>query len=801
MELCARCKKNPAVLFITKMENGQTTNEGLCLSCAKELGIAPLNNMIEQLGVSDESLDDLNSRMSEFIENMGGMSSLNEGLDSLIEQISGGEEDEGGAATAPLDKFKDFFSGAADGKGGLGGFMSNIFGGGNDGGSDNGAKNENGARSDKKREKRRKSGQKSMLETYGTNLTVKAAMGQVDKVINRDAEIERVIQILNRRQKNNPVILGEPGVGKTAVAEGLACKIFAKEVPPKLFGAQLYLIDFAALVAGTQFRGQFEARLKSLLSEAEEEGNAILVIDEIHNIVAAGDAEGAMSAANILKPALARGEIQIIGATTLGEYRKHIEKDSALERRFQPVILDEPSIEESIEILEGIKGYYENYHHVKISRDVVEKAVRMSERYITDRFLPDKAIDVIDEAGSRVNLKNKALYDMKQLKEKLDAVKADMDAAAEKQDYESTAKLKTEEIRLQEQYDAAKAEADKAELSYDDIAAVVEAWTKIPVHSLTESETEKLLKLEDRIHERVIGQDEAVKAVARAIRRGRADITSRKRPVSFIFAGPTGVGKTELVKTIAEVMFGSEEALVRFDMSEYMEKHSVSKLIGSPPGYVGYDDAGQLTEKIRRRPYSVILLDEVEKAHPDVFNLFLQILDDGRVADSHGKMVNFENTIIVMTTNAGSESKVSLTGFMTSDEQRNEHNTSESLKKFFRPEFLNRVDEIITFKALKDKELRQILELLLKDIEKSVEERGAKLIIGESAKDLIIEKGTDEKYGARPLKRAIQKLLEDKLAMLSLQGGIKANTVITAKEENDEITLSAVSMSWDDPEV
>lgn len=774
MELCSRCKKNPAVLYITKMEGGKTTNEGLCLSCAKELGIAPLNNMIDQLGVNDDDLDSLNSQMSEFIDNMGGMQGMNEQLNAAMQEFSGGDEDEGGAATAPLSNmFKDFF-------GPRGGFS--------EGAEETGTKNDQRRRGKKK---------KSMLETYGTNLTAKAALGKVDKVVNRDAEIERVIQILNRRQKNNPVILGEPGVGKTAVAEGLACRIFAKQVPPKLFGCQLYLLDFTAIVAGTQFRGQFEARLKSILNEAAEMGNVILVIDEIHNIVAAGDAEGAMSAANILKPALARGEIQIIGATTLSEYRKHIEKDSALERRFQPVLLDEPSIEESIEILEGIKGYYESYHHVKISHDVIEKAVRMAERYITDRFLPDKAIDVIDEAGSRVNLKNTALYEAERLKEKLAAVKADIDKATEEQNYEGAANLKTEELRLESQLKSAQEEADKAAISFEDVAAVIEGWTKIPVHDLTETETEKLLKLEDRIHERVIGQNDAVEAVARAIRRGRADITSKKRPVSFIFAGPTGVGKTELVKTIAEVMFGSEEALIRFDMSEYMEKHSVSKLIGSPPGYVGYDDAGQLTEKIRRRPYSVILLDEVEKAHPDVFNLFLQILDDGRVADSHGKIVNFENTIIVMTTNAGSESKVSLTGFMADEETRNENNVSESLKKFFRPEFLNRVDEIITFKPLKKDELKQIIDLLLKDIISTIESRGAKLVVDDSAKEVILEKGTDEKYGARPLKRAIQKLLEDKVAMLSLKGSIQKGTVITVKGENGDLALTTVTMNYE----
>ena len=632
-----------------------------------------------------------------------------------------------------------------------------------------------------------------MLDTYGTNLTEKAARGEVDRVVNRDAEIERVIQILNRRSKNNPVLLGEPGVGKTAVAEGLACRIYEKNVPPKLFDYQLYLLDFTALVAGTQFRGQFEARLKSLLNEAAERGNVVLVIDEIHNIVAAGDAEGAMSAANILKPALARGEIQIIGATTLTEYRKHIEKDSALERRFQPVLIDEPSIDESIEILKGIKDYYENYHSVKISDDIIEQAVRLSERYITDRFLPDKAIDVIDEAGSRVNLKNKALYDVKLLEDRLDVIEEDIETATDDGDFEKIANLKTEKLKVEKDIETAENEAKKAEITFDDIAAVIEGGTKIPVHRLTEDESTKLLNLESRIHERVIGQNEAVEAVSRAIRRGRADITTRKRPVSFIFAGPTGVGKTELVKTIAEVMFDNEESLIRIDMSEYMEKHSVSKLIGSPPGYVGYDDAGQLTEKVRRKPYSVILLDEIEKAHPEVFNLFLQILDDGRVADSHGKIVNFENTIIIMTTNAGSEFKSAAAGFNSNDEVKLDDNVDKSLKQFFKPEFLNRIDEIVTFKPLTKENLRQIIDLLLKDIHAKLAEKDAKLVVTDEAKELILEKGYDKRYGARPLKRAIQKLLEDKLSILSLTGQITSGCVITADRKDNEITLTAVS--------
>lgn len=777
MDLCTRCKKNPAVLYITKIEGDKTTSEGLCLPCAKSLGIAPLNNMINNFGMSDEDLDSLNTQMSEFIENMGDIS---QGVDmeSMMEMVNGGEDEEGGAATAPMG---DMFGGL------FGNLPFNFMNG--------GAKPENDAETGSKTDKKKKDNKKkkkSMLDTYGTNLTEKAAQGKVDRVVSRNTEIERVIQILNRRSKNNPVLLGEPGVGKTAVAEGLACRIHEKQVPPKLFDYQLYLLDFTAIVAGTQFRGQFEARLKSLLNEASEMGNVILVIDEIHNIVAAGDAEGAMSAANILKPALARGEIQIIGATTLTEYRKHIEKDSALERRFQPVLIDEPSIDESIEILKGIKDYYEDYHKVKISDKVIEEAVRMSERYITDRFLPDKAIDVIDEAGSGVNLKNKAIYDVKLLKERISTIDAKIDEAAQNDNFEEVANLKTEKLRLEKEISEAEEEASKAEITFDDIAAVIEGWTKIPVHRLTEDESEKLLNLEDRIHKRVIGQNEAVEAVSKAIRRGRADITTKKRPVSFIFAGPTGVGKTELVKTLAEVMFDTEEALIRIDMSEYMEKHAVSKLIGSPPGYVGYDDAGQLTEKVRRKPYSVILLDEIEKAHPEVFNLFLQILDDGRIADSHGKIVNFENTIIIMTTNAGSEFKSTAPGFMSDDTLTMADNVDKSLKQFFKPEFLNRIDEIVTFKPLTKEELRRIIDLLLNDIVEKLHEKGAELTVTDEAKEIILEHGYDKKYGARPLKRAIQKLLEDKLAKLSLTGRIQEGTQITAGADGKELTLTAV---------
>jgi len=764
MTLCSRCGVNPAVIFITKMEGDKTTNEGLCLSCAKQMGIAPLDNMMAQLGINDEDIENLNNEMSEFMNNMQGASSPEE-MQEMLEQFTGGEDEEGGAATAPL------------------GFLSNLFNK-----SEKKENPDNNISKDQKEQKKaekKKNKKKSMLDTYGTNLTEKAASGKVDRVINRNDEIDRVIQILNRRSKNNPVILGEPGVGKTAIAEGLACRIFEKNVPPKLLGYQLYLLDFTALVAGTQFRGQFEARLKNVLNEATEAGNVILVIDEIHNIVAAGDAEGAMSAANILKPALARGEIQIIGATTLSEYRKHIEKDSALERRFQPVLVDEPSVSESIEILKGIRDYYEKYHHVQISDDIIEQSVRLSERYITDRFLPDKAIDVIDEAGSRVNLKNTALYNVTLINNKLAEIETQSEEAAANEDYEKVAELKSEQIRLTEELKIEEEKSNHSEITFDDVAAVIEGWTKIPVHRLTEDEATKLLKLEERIHKRVVGQDGAVNAVSRAIRRGRADISVQKRPVSFIFAGPTGVGKTELVKTIAEVMFDNEDALIRFDMSEYMEKHSVSKLIGSPPGYVGYDDAGLLTEKVRRKPYSVILLDEIEKAHPEVFNLFLQILDDGRVSDSHGKVVNFENTIIIMTTNAGSEFKSNALGFGADDNITLSDNVDKSLKSHFRPEFLNRIDEIVSFKPLTKDELRGIIDLMLKNITEKLTQKNITLNVSDSAKEVILNKGYDAKYGARPLKRAIQMLLEDKLAKLSLSGELKENSTVIVNALND----------------
>ena len=643
-----------------------------------------------------------------------------------------------------------------------------------------------GADKKEKPDKKRKN-----LETYGTNLTAKAKEGKVDRVIGRTNEINRVIQILNRRNKNNPILLGEPGVGKTAIAEGLAMKIVEKQVPEKLHGTEVYLIDFAALVAGTQFRGQFEARLKALIEETKKLGNIILVIDEVHNIVGAGDAEGAMNAANILKPSLARGEIQVIGATTIEEYRKFIEKDSALERRFQPVMVDEPTIEDSIEILKGIKGYYEEYHKVSISDEVIENAVRLSERYIHDRFLPDKAIDVIDEAASKVNLENTELLELFDIKDKLKQIQEDKENAVQTdsiEDYQKAANLKIEECQLEEKIAELEKTCYHKPVSVEDIAQVVESWTKIPVKSLTRVDSAKLINLEEKLHERVIGQNKAIDLIARAVRRKRADISLSKRPVSFIFVGPTGVGKTELVKALAENMFGSEEALIRLDMSEYMEKHSVSKLIGSPPGYVGYDEAGQLTEKVRRNPYSIILMDEIEKAHEDVFNTLLQVLDDGRITDSHGRTVNFENTVIIMTSNAGSNLKTGLVGFGGLENSGSRYD--KALKEFFRPEFLNRVDEIVEFLPLTKEELLSIVSLQLKELEKGLAAKKITLSVSEEAKALVLEKGYEPAYGARPLRRTITRYIEDKVAELVIGGKVKSSVVVGA--ENGEFTVAAM---------
>ena len=624
-----------------------------------------------------------------------------------------------------------------------------------------------------KKKNNKQSKKKKYLDTYGTNLTQKAKNNELDIVIGRDKEIQRIIQILNRRSKNNRCLIGEPGVGKTAIAQGLAIKIANQNVPAKLLNKEVYLLDMTAVIAGTQFRGQFESRMKGIIDECKEYGNIILVIDEIHNIIGAGDGEHSMNAANILKPSLSNGEIQLIGTTTLKEYRKYIEKDTALERRFQQVLVEEPNIEDSIGILEGIKKYYEEYHKVKISSDVIKQTVIMSEKYIHDRFLPDKAIDILDEACSRKNLENKDLFKLEILKQELKNIQAQKEeviAADSTEDYQKAADLKTKECQLIEKIDKMNSKMKLKSITVQDIASVIESWTKIPVKKITEAETQKLLNLETNLHKRVIGQEEAVNAVSRAIRRNRAGLQSTKRPPSFIFVGPTGVGKTELAKSLAYEMFGSEDSIIRVDMSEYMESHSTSKLIGAPPGYVGYDDAGQLTDKVKRKPYSIILFDEIEKAHPDVFNILLQVLDDGKLTDSQGNTVSFSNTIIIMTSNAGSNLNNNSIGFgkQTVDKGKIE----DSLKEVFRPEFLNRVDEVVVFDSLTQNELLQIVDLMLNDTIKALKDKDITMHISNDAKKYLLEKGTNIKFGARPLRRAIQRYLEDEISERILKGEI-----------------------------
>ncbi|MDP4118014.1 MAG: ATP-dependent Clp protease ATP-binding subunit [Bacillota bacterium] len=757
--LCSKCKKRPAVFFASSIDGKNM--EGLCLTCAKNMDNPQITAMLDQMGIDSDNIEELENGLMDALENP----------QEIIESLSAGEG-EGG----PFDMISKMFA-----KAGRDDTEENDE---NDRPGEN--KTEKTEKSDKndKQDKKRKN-----LETYGTNLTAKAREGKIDRVIGRTREITRVIQILNRRGKNNPVLLGEPGVGKTAIAEGLALKIIEKEVPEKLHNTEIYLLDFAALVAGTQFRGQFEARLKALIEETKKLGNIILVIDEVHNIVGAGDAEGAMNAANILKPSLARGDIQVIGATTIEEYRKFIEKDAALERRFQPVMIDEPSIEDSIEILKGIRSYYEDYHKVAISDEVVENAVRLSERYIHDRFLPDKAIDVIDEAASKVNLENTGLIELFHLKDQLKKIQYEKENAVQTdsiEDYQKAAALKIEECKLQKQITELEKTCYHKPVSVEDIAQVIESWTKIPVKSLTRVDSAKLINLEERLHQRVIGQNKAIELVSRAVRRKRANISAAKRPVSFIFVGPTGVGKTELVKALAENLFGNEESLIRLDMSEYMEKHSVSKLIGSPPGYVGYDEAGQLTEKVRRNPYSIILLDEIEKAHEDVFNTLLQVLDDGRITDSHGRTVNFENTVIIMTSNAGSNLKTGLVGFGGTE---GSSRYDKALKELFRPEFLNRVDEIVEFLPLTKEELLSIVTLQLKELKKGLANKGVILNVSDGAKSLILERGYKPAYGARPIRRTITRDIEDKVAELVIEGIVTKSVNVDA--DSGEFIITA----------
>lgn len=788
--LCVKCKKNMAVVYITQMDmNGNQKNEGYCLTCAKELNLGPVNEMMDKMGISPEEMDSLNHEMAEMMDELGGEDGIDfaEGIQMLREELNGeydteeedSDEDEGGKSRQrnPFEMMSQFFSGPKNNE------ENNV---------QDSKTEENGKTKGEKREKGKK--KRKFLEMYGTNLTNKARGGEIDRVIGRDAEMLRVAQILNRRTKNNPVLIGEPGVGKTAIAEGLALKIVNGEVPAKLLNYEIYLLDMTAVLAGTQFRGQFESRLKNILDEVKKAGNIILVIDEVHSIATAGDAEGAMNASNILKPALAKGEIQIIGATTPEEYRKYIEKDSALERRFQPVSVDEPSVEETVEILKGIKEYYEEYHKVNISDDVIRAAAVLSERYITERFLPDKAIDVIDEAASRANLNNTALVELEKLKLELQKIQSEKETASNAdsiEDYQKAAELKSRECQIQTDIATLTESSSNVSITSEDIAAVIEGWTKIPVQHITEYETNRLINLEERLHQRLIGQDKAVEAVSRGIRRKRAGISLKRRPASFIFVGPTGVGKTELVKQIAREVFDSEEALIRLDMSEYMEKHAVSKLIGSPPGYVGYDDAGQLTEKIRRRPYSVILLDEIEKAHPDIFNMLLQILDDGKITDSHGKTVSFENTIIIMTSNAGSDQKSNVVGFQENDEAV-KLKVHRALKELFRPEFLNRVDEIVTFSELTKPELLQIISLLLNDLSEGLKEKEISLHVSDSAKELILEKAYDKAYGARPLRRYIERHIEDVLAQMIISGHLYEGNQVSVERSGDDFDIKTV---------
>ena len=739
--LCSRCKKNLAVIFITKIDNGKTINEGLCLKCARELGIKPVDDLMQRMGITDDDLESLSGEMSEALGSLGMMANPQE---------DGAEDDEQDSQTATFP------------------FLNKLFGGAQN--AENLPAEQDAPKSDAQPRDKTQKGQKKhkFLDTYCQNLTKKARDGQLDRIVGREVETERVIQILNRRQKNNPCLIGEPGVGKTAIAEGLAQKIANRDVPYKLLDKEVYLMDLTALVAGTQFRGQFESRMKGLIEEVRKLGNIILVIDEVHNLVGAGDAEGSRNAANILKPALSRGEIQVIGATTFAEYRKYIEKDSALERRFQPVVVAEPTIDESIAILRGISHYYEAFHGVVISPEIARQAVILSERYITDRFLPDKAIDLIDEACSDVNLHNKTLGKLMELRKERADIELELGMLTEnaektQEDYARMADLRSREIQLDAQI-APLAQEPKPAVTMENLARIIELWTKIPASKIRAQEYEQLRSLESNLKKHIVGQDEAISAVARAIRRSRVGISAKKRPVSFIFVGSTGVGKTELVKRLAAELFSSVESLIRLDMSEYMEKHSVSKLIGSPPGYVGYDEAGQLTEKIRRKPYSVILFDEIEKAHPDVMNILLQILDDGRITDAQGRVVNFENTVIIMTSNAGSDRKDGSVGFGRTLSEQSREKAMKALGEFLRPEFLNRVDDVICFNKLTEENFRGIAGIMLTELRDSHAERGVTFCREQSLSDALVKKADSVTYRARNLRRTIQRELEDPIA-------------------------------------
>ena len=756
-KMCVKCRKNVAVVFITKMENGVTLNEGYCLKCARGLGIPQIDDVVKQMGISEEDLDMLTDEMS----NVFGQRDNSESGDS--------DEIDSQTATFPL--------------------LNQLFGG-----NTNHPLPSQEPKQEQKAEEEpaKKKGKKhKFLDSYCMDLTGRARAGKLDKVIGRDVETERVIQILNRRQKNNPCLIGEPGVGKTAIAEGLAQRIAAGDVPYKLRSKEVFLLDLTALVAGTQFRGQFESRMKSLIGEIKECGNIILVIDEVHNLVGAGDAEGSMNAANILKPALSRGEIQVIGATTFNEYRKHIEKDAALERRFQPVNVAEPTIEEASQIMQGIAKAYAEFHGVSISPEIARQCVVLSERYITDRFLPDKAIDLLDEACSDVNLRCREISRMAELKKERDDYELELrmlNEQTEQQDYARLAHIRSKLMRIAAEIEQLEQLPPPA-VTMENLARIIELWTKIPASKIKAQEYEQLRGLQDRLKERIVGQDQAVDAVARAIRRNRVGISPKKRPVSFIFVGPTGVGKTELVKCLANDMFDSVDALIRLDMSEYMEKHTVSKLIGSPPGYVGYDEAGQLTEKIRRKPYSVVLFDEIEKAHPDVLNVLLQVLDDGRITDAQGRVVNFENTIIVMTSNAGSEGRVGGMGFGRTQQDQVKEKTMKALSEFLRPEFINRVDEIITFNHLTEENFLGIADIMLGELKQSLEDRGLELTWDESLRQNLVKKAYSVVYGARNLRRTIQRDLEDPISERIIDSFETPISSIHIRMEEEQIIL------------
>ncbi len=768
--ICVKCNKRPAIVFIQKMEAGESKTEGYCLTCARELGIKPVDDIMKQFGISETDLEAMEERFSGMMQDndmdmgemMKSMQELNEADEQEEPDVENGSDD------------TDFAPGGA------GTFPFGIF-------SSPKRKNDSeDKKNNKKDKKEKKPPLRKFLDNYCENLTQKAKDGKLDNIIGRDKEIYRTIQILSRRQKNNPCLIGEAGVGKTAIAEGIALHIANGTVPAGLKDKEIFLLDLTSLVAGTQFRGQFESRVKGLISEVKSAGNIVLFIDEIHNLTGAGDSEGSMNAANILKPALSRGEIQVIGATTFSEYRKHIEKDQALERRFQPVKVEEPSISDTIEVMKGIKHYYENHHYVKVNDSIVSSTVTLSERYITDRFLPDKAIDLLDEACACCSLRHSEITEFVQMRKHLEKItkeEEELEAQTEDKDFERIANLRTEIMRIEQELPELEKNVEKIEVTMDDVSKVIELWTGIPAAKIKESEHTKLLTLEDNLNEVVVGQTEAVRLVTNAIKRSRADIAARRRPASFIFVGPTGVGKTELVKQLSMQLFDTVDPLIRLDMSEFMEKHAVSRLIGSPPGYVGYDEAGQLTEKVRRKPYSVVLFDEIEKAHPDVMNLLLQILDEGKINDAQGRTVNFENTVIAMTSNAGSSDKVGETGFNKSESEMSKNKAMKALKDFLRPEFLSRVDEVIVFEPLGEEELKKVAELMLKEYTEPLANKGVRLLWTAPVLDMLCQKASGGKFGARDLRKVIRTEIEDKIAQKIIDGSIDANLNIDVEDE------------------